>query len=201
MKMTRLGNALLNRGAGGPRTIERLRERLAQINTRGLRDALDLGCGMGTVAAFLAETFGMSVCGADADPDQVELARRRHGGNERLRFEVEDASRLTFPAASFDLVVAEGVFHHIPNWEAAAREVARVLRPGGYLIWLDVAWPKLLQLMVRPLAGDAGLFAIGEIRDAFRDSGLEQRYHERLSRGPVHHHHLVLQKLPDGRSN
>jgi SAM-dependent methyltransferase len=42
-----------------------------------------------------------------------------------------DATRMTFPDASFDCVFSQSVFEHIPEPEAAAREIARVLAPGG----------------------------------------------------------------------
>jgi hypothetical protein len=65
------------------------------------------------------------------------------------------------------------------------------------MIWEDLAWPWLMQMAVRPLLRHAGLYSLREIREAFADSGLDQRAHERFRRGPVHHHELLLEKRRD----
>lgn len=55
----------------------------------------------------------------------------------RLKFQVEDATRLSFPDRSFDVAVSYSTIEHIPgpdNRRAALREMARVLRPGGHLV-------------------------------------------------------------------
>jgi ubiquinone/menaquinone biosynthesis C-methylase UbiE len=194
MKMTRLEKWFVNRKGKADGNIALLRQRLQQLDVGSIRNALELGCGIGSVSAFLAEAYAMQVQGTDYDPGQIEIARGVHPESERLRFRVEDAARLTFPDASFDLVLAQHMFHHVPDWRAAAREVARVLRPGGYLIWLDFAVPEMIKQAVAHLVKNYGAYTLEEIQCAFAESGLEQRFCERTTHGPLVKHHMVLQK-------
>jgi ubiquinone/menaquinone biosynthesis C-methylase UbiE len=194
MKMTRLEKRFVNRKKKAERNIEKVRQRLQPLDTQTIRDALELGCGIGAVSAFLADTYAMNVCGTDFDPEQIEIARRMQPESDHLHFSVEDAAHLTFEDASFDLVLSQNVFHHVPDWEAAVREVARVLRPGGYFIWLDLATPRLIKDMLQPLMKNYGLYTIAEVKAALAQSGLERRFYEQAAHGPLVHHHMVLQK-------
>jgi ubiquinone/menaquinone biosynthesis C-methylase UbiE len=194
MKMTRLEKRFVNRKQKAERNIEKVRQRLQQLDTQTIRDALELGCGIGAVSAFLVDTYKMNVCGTDFDPEQIEIARRMQPESDHLHFSVEDAAHLTFEDASFDLVLSQNVFHHVPDWEAAVREVARVLRPGGYFIWLDLAAPRLVKNVLQPLVKNYGLYTIAEVKAALAQSGLERRFYEQTAHGPLVHHHMVLQK-------
>jgi ubiquinone/menaquinone biosynthesis C-methylase UbiE len=194
MKMTRLEKRFVNRKQKAERNIQKVRQRLQPLDTQTIHDALELGCGIGAVSAFLADTYAMNVCGTDFDPEQIEIARRMQPESDRLHFRVEDAAHLTFEDASFDLVLSQNVFHHVPDWEAAVREVARVLRPGGYFIWLDLAIPRLVKNVLQPLMKNHGLYTIGEVNSALAENGLERRFYEQIAHGPLVHHHIVWQK-------
>lgn len=194
MKMTRLEKLFVNRKGKADRNIALVRQRLQQLDVHSIHNALELGCGIGSVSAFLADGYAMKVQGTDFDPEQIEIARTLQPESDRLRFRVEDAAHLTFQDASFDLVLAQHMFHHVPDWKAAAREAARVLRPGGYLIWLDFAVPEVIKKVLLPLVKNYGAYTIGEIQRAFAESGLEQRFYERTAHGPLVKHHMVLQK-------
>jgi SAM-dependent methyltransferase len=89
---------------------------------------LDVASGRGASALHLARTFGCQVVGVDYSARNVELAQ----STERVQFLVGDAERLAgLPDASFDAVLCECAFCTFPDKAAAAREIARVLRPGG----------------------------------------------------------------------
>jgi SAM-dependent methyltransferase len=94
---------------------------------------LDVGCGAGG-AAFVAARAGASVTGVDLSPVLIESARRR-AAEEGLdiRLDVADAERLPFEDGSFDVVSSTVGAIFAPSHEAAAGELARVLRPGGRL--------------------------------------------------------------------
>ena len=98
---------------------------------------LDIGCGTGAMSVRLA-AWGQ-VVSADFSPLALAFSRRR--GLHRLC--AADAMRLPFRDASFDAVVALDILEHLPDDAAAAREIRRVLRPGGRLVATVPAYPSL----------------------------------------------------------
>ena len=192
MRITRLEKMFVNRRQEAERNTGRVRRDLEQLNVDAIHDVLEIGCGIGAISAFLANSYGMNVQGTDFDPEQVALARTTQAPNDHLHFAIEDATRLTFENASFDLVLSQDIFHHIPGWERVVQEVVRVLRPGGYLIWFDVVSPRSIARLFQPLVKNyLSLFTLEQARSTFARSGLEQRFYERID--PVHHH-MILRK-------
>ncbi|MGH2978009.1 MAG: class I SAM-dependent methyltransferase [Solirubrobacterales bacterium] len=101
------------------------------------REVLDAGCGVGYGSALLVQLGGARRCvGIDIAPDAIEQARARHGGEERLDFQLGDVTALGFPDNSFDVVTCFETVEHIDQTaqERFVAEAARVLRPGGLLI-------------------------------------------------------------------
>lgn len=107
-----------------------------EMKRRGARTLLDLGCGSGRHVAHLARQ-GFSVAGLDGAPAGLTLAERRlraSGLAADLRLG-DIYAPLPYSDAQFDAVIAVQVIHHATRdrIEALAREVVRVLRPGGLL--------------------------------------------------------------------
>jgi ubiquinone/menaquinone biosynthesis C-methylase UbiE len=195
MKMTQFEKLFVNREGKGKRNIATLNERLRQIDIYNISDVLEIGCGTGSVAAFLADRYGMNVVGTDFDPEEVNIARSLYGENDRLRFRVEDAAGLSFPDYRFDMVISQNVFHHIPNWPLVVREVSRVLRPNGYFIWLDFYIPTLLKKVLKPLGKSHGLYTLEDVKSALIRNRLEGRFERRTLYGPFPHREIVAQKV------
>jgi len=120
------------------REIERIRyqrepfiEQFARFDDARNKRLLEVGVGAGTDHLRFARA-GAVCTGVDLSAVSVENARRRlsvEGLASDLR--VADAETLPFPDDSFDLVYSWGVIHHTPDTLRAAREILRVLRPGG----------------------------------------------------------------------
>jgi ubiquinone/menaquinone biosynthesis C-methylase UbiE len=166
--MTAVEKRFVNTEAKGRGNFARVRGQLGALNRTALHRALELGCGIGTASAMLAREFPIEVVGADLDPAQIRLAKQRYGSIDRLEFRVEDAACLSFAPDSFDLIVAYYTLHHIPDWQDAVTEIARVLRPGGILLFHDFVFPRLL----KPLRRFAGIYTANELRGAFEKNGL-----------------------------
>jgi len=96
------------------------------------RSVLDVGTAGGAIAAELVAR-GAEVTAIDLSPAMVDTARARCGG--RGRFLVADVGEpLPFDDASFDGAVASMALHYIKDWTTPLASLARVLRPGGWLI-------------------------------------------------------------------
>ena len=98
--------------------------------------ALDVGCGSGLEAVFLARA-GLRVIGVDSSRPGLELARERARA-AGVELELRPGSALALPveSASIDLVLDRGCLHGIDREDrpAYATEIARVLRPGGRIL-------------------------------------------------------------------
>ncbi len=98
-------------------------------------EVLDLGCGTGTLAVKIARSVpGSRVTGLDGDARVLRRAERKAAAaGVRIRFDRGRVPPLPYDASSFDQVVSSLFFHHLGPSDKldVAREVQRVLRPGG----------------------------------------------------------------------
>ncbi|MCK4658762.1 MAG: class I SAM-dependent methyltransferase [Phycisphaerae bacterium] len=98
---------------------------------------LDLGCGVGGTVAGL-RALGVDAVGVDFSPAMIEAAIRQHGLEGYVR--CAEAGDLPFHTDSFDVVIADGLFHHLAvqgRLPEAIGEIRRVLRVGGKLCCFD----------------------------------------------------------------
>ncbi len=98
---------------------------------------VDLGCGTGNAAEVLAPCVSR-VIAVDQSEAMLSAARKRLAGSTNVEFVVGDLERLPLADASVDAAVCVLVLHHIPHPEAAVIEMARVLRPGGVVLIVDM---------------------------------------------------------------
>jgi len=99
---------------------------------------LEVGCGRGVGAEVILDRLGAATVSAfDLDESMVELARRRLHGRP-VSLSVGDVCAIEQPSGSIDTVVDFGIIHHVPDWQQSIDEIARVLRPGGLVLFEEV---------------------------------------------------------------
>ena len=103
---------------------------LGRITGRSFKRGLDVGCGEGRFCRILKEA-GVATTGIDPTTQLLDIARRRDPDGD---YRLGRAERLEFEAESFDLVISYITLVDIPDFRAAIREMARVLKPGGTLL-------------------------------------------------------------------
>jgi ubiquinone/menaquinone biosynthesis C-methylase UbiE len=106
------------------------------------QSVLDVGCGTGSLAIAARRRVGPAgqVEGVDASPELIARARKKAGrAGVDVRFTIGGAETLPFPDATFDAVLNTMVLHHLPREarEWCAREMRRVLKPGGRVLAVD----------------------------------------------------------------
>lgn len=119
----------------------------ADVAAAGLHDGarvLDVGTGPGRVPIKISKSAPhLLVEGIDLSEPMIEKARRNAaeaGVADRVTFAAADVARLSYPDASFDLIVSSLSQHHWPDPAAGMRELRRILRPTGQIWIYDIRW-------------------------------------------------------------
>jgi demethylmenaquinone methyltransferase/2-methoxy-6-polyprenyl-1,4-benzoquinol methylase len=175
----------------------------------GSRDrVLDVATGTGAVAAELLRQKGCAVVGVDQSPEMLAVAREHLPAAVRL---VEaSAESLPFDDSSFDGLTFTYLLRYVEDPGATLRELARVVRPGGTIAYLEFAVPQGLWLplwrayvgALLPAAGrlvspgwhEVGRFLGGSIRELWERYPLERQLElwDEAGIGDVRHKRLSL---------
>jgi arsenite methyltransferase len=149
---------------------------------------LDIACGKGTTAFFLAREYGCRVIGIDLSDKMIASCRARAEEKEvtgRVNFLLGDGENLPLRDSSFDTVISECSFSLLPNKEMAAREIRRVLKSGGKLVMTDIILrgevSKALRSQVSFACCLAGAWRVEEYINLFERVGLQPPYIEDYS--------------------
>lgn len=133
-------NTIMTGGADG-------RWRRAAVRATGLGpgdSAVDVACGTGRLSVALAERVGPfgRVVGVDLAPGMIAQARRTAGDLVQLEFCVGNALALPFEAGGYDAATIAFGLRNLVDFEAGFRELARVVRPGGRVVCLELSVPR-----------------------------------------------------------
>jgi ubiquinone/menaquinone biosynthesis C-methylase UbiE len=139
---------------------------------------LDVGCGTGTLLIAAKRRLGPSgrAIGIDPSPEMIARAQRKA---KRLgvdvAFQVGIIESLPFPDAYCDAVLSTLMIHHLPSElrECGAREIARVLKPGGRMLVVDFGKAEDGKLgLFSFFQHSHGHLSAGEMRAMFGQAGL-----------------------------
>lgn len=114
---------------------------------------LEIACGTGILTGELVAALGTTADITSTDLNDAMIAvAKSHVASDRVRWQTADATSLPFDHASFDVVVCQFGCMFFPDKAAAAREVRRVLRPGG--VFLFNVWGTLAENPIAAVTND-----------------------------------------------
>jgi ubiquinone/menaquinone biosynthesis C-methylase UbiE len=155
------------------------------------KKVLEVGCGIAIDGRYLSEN-GIDYQAVDLSIESLKLAGEHFRYQDLpTKFTNADATRLPFADNTFDFVYSIGVLHHVPDTEAACREGARVLKPGGnlrvmlytrhsyhYYLVTGLVYPLIWLLLHLPKGGSLARRGPTKLRDMYeicRDAGLSKK--------------------------
>ncbi len=122
------------------------------------RRVVDIGCGTGRLLEKVLHRLpDAELVGVDPAEGMIAVASQRFTAEPRVRLEVAMAEHLPLADASVDVVTTTMSFHHWADQDAALREVARVLAPGGRFLLADVLGIGFFGRIMRSTGGRHGI--------------------------------------------
>lgn len=188
---------------------------VAETRLRAGDSAIDVCCGTGKLAALIAERVGPfgRVEGIDVSPQMIGQATHNLHSLVQAHFTVGSALALPFEDATFDAATIGFGVRNLPDFEAGFREIARVVRPAGRVVCLELSLPasrtvarayhgafrRTAPVAARILGGPRGAYAYlpeslegfpnpDQIAEAMRSAGLRDVHYVRLAGGAVSLH-------------
>ena len=110
---------------------------------------LDIGCGNGNSALWLAQQTGCEVIGIDLSSDRIAnaIAKAKQNPSLHLSFQKSSATQLSFPDESFTHVWSQATLYHVHERKQALMEVYRVLKTGGRFVFDDLITPIPVEIL------------------------------------------------------
>lgn len=173
------------------------------LNLSAGSQVLEIGFGSGHYGLYLARVSGCCITGLEINANGVATAdelARQSGLGERATFQKHDVSeRLPFHGDSFDAAFSNDVFCHVPDRLSLLRELYRVLRPGGRLLFSDALVIGGLvtneELAIRSSIGLYVFTAPGVNEKLLEEAG----FHVEISRDTTYQAAVIAERWRDAR--
>jgi len=123
---------------------------------------IDLACGSGVVTELIANAVGSdgSVVGLDFSPPMLGVAGAKQISGAPVEWIEANVAEIPFPDASFDLATCQHGVQFFPDPLACAKEVKRVLKPGGrfaFTVWANKSEHPLMEAMFESISKRLGV--------------------------------------------
>jgi SAM-dependent methyltransferase len=134
-------------------TKPQLEKLLQELRLTPKDRVLDMGCGIGTVTEYISDVTRATITGLDQAAAAIAHAQERTAGKrERLTFLVGDMDELTFPADSFEAIIALDTLYFVEDLPSTLSRMKEMLAPDGRmgLFWSEVTESNGLEERLRP---------------------------------------------------
>jgi phosphoethanolamine N-methyltransferase len=164
---------------------------------------LDVGCGIGGSAFYIAQTFRSEVDGIDLAPEMIRLAVERCrtlGLTEHLRFFEGNCLTFDYPRRDYSLIYSRDTFLHIADKQSLFRTLSSRLAPGGCLLFTDYvrgAAPASAEFSSYIQTYGYSLETIDGYRRILEETGFEVLRADDLRQLFIETHHRELNRLPN----
>ncbi|MFW9996346.1 MAG: class I SAM-dependent methyltransferase [Candidatus Odinarchaeota archaeon] len=163
---------------GGSEGTRKLLE-MCQLDDKS--HVLDVGCGAGHTACFIAEKYGSRVIGIDISENMIKMAKKRARKKkmvDKVEFQVTDVFQLPFKENSFDAVIIESVLTPLPDEAKALVEITRIIRSGGLVganeaIFDPSTPPEVIELLAKHPSFSGRIITSQSLKEMFAEAGLE----------------------------
>ena len=159
-----------------PEAMEHTNQIMAEaVNLNESTKVIDLGCGYGSTARYLAANYGCHVTATNISEKELDLGRERAkeaGLEDLLSFEYGDFHDLGYADDSFDVVWSQEAFLHGVDKLRILSECQRVLVPGGTLVFTDILvrkdTPESDRVRIYDRVKSPDMWDIGDYREALK---------------------------------
>ncbi len=127
---------------GGLKATKKL---VDSLEIRENTKVLDIACGKGSTAFYLAEKYGCQVVGIDISEELIKEAEdtcKKKGLEDLVEFQLGDAMNLPFNDEQFDVAISQGILVFVGDKTKTINEASRVIKNGGKAGWVELSWKK-----------------------------------------------------------
>lgn len=130
---------MFGQGFVSPGGMTTTKEFVGRLNLQKDQEVLDVGCGIGGSAFYIANTFHAHVLGMDLSANMINFALQAYelSKSSLAQFEVSDCTKREFPPGRFDAVYSRETILHIKDKKALFKKILSWLKPGGQLLVTD----------------------------------------------------------------